>query len=136
MEAKKEKFMERCNRQLLLVGNIKRSLSATKSMSTSIESNQDLDHLLEEPEQESERQFKARKKKSLKKKPLLKDVTDSKSMDAGQSWSPTQEPNNETLSQSTPNTPQIPSSMIVLTEQEKAELKDVLMQITLRECGL
>ena len=57
-------------------------------------------------------------------------------MDVGKSWNPTQEPNNETLSQSTPNTPQIPSSMIVLTEQEKAELKDVLMQITLRECGL
>ena len=84
--------------------------------------------------QDSERQFKAKKKK--KPKPLLKDVTDSKSMDAGQSWNPTQEPNNGTVSQSTPNTPQIPSSMIVLTEQEKAELKDVLMQITLRECGL
>ena len=37
---------------------------------------------------------------------------------------------------STPNKYQLPSSMIALTEQEEAELRDVIMQMTLRDCGL
>ena len=37
---------------------------------------------------------------------------------------------------SSPNKYQIPSSMIVLTRQEEAELRDVIMQMTLRDCGL
>ena len=35
-----------------------------------------------------------------------------------------------------PNKYQIPSSLIVLTQQEEAELRDVIMQMTLRDCGL
>ena len=35
-----------------------------------------------------------------------------------------------------PNKYQLPSSMIVLTKQEEAELRDVIMQMTLRDCGL
>ena len=35
-----------------------------------------------------------------------------------------------------PNKYQLPSSMIVLTRQEEAELRDVIMQMTLRDCGL
>ena len=37
---------------------------------------------------------------------------------------------------SSPNKYKIPSSMIVLTRQEEAELRDVIMQMTLRDCGL
>ena len=35
-----------------------------------------------------------------------------------------------------PNKYQLPSPMIVLTKQEEAELRDVIMQMTLRDCGL
>ena len=35
-----------------------------------------------------------------------------------------------------PNKYQLPSSMIVLSKQEEAELRDVIMQMTLRDCGL
>ena len=37
---------------------------------------------------------------------------------------------------SSPNKYKIPSSMIVLTREEEAELRDVIMQMTLRDCGL
>ena len=35
-----------------------------------------------------------------------------------------------------PNKYKLPSPMIVLTKQEEAELRDVIMQMTLRDCGL
>ena len=38
--------------------------------------------------------------------------------------------------QSSPSKYQIPSSIIVLSKQEEAELRDVIMQMTLRDCGL
>lgn len=48
------------------------------------------------------------------------------------------EKRNEGISSSNPtvNKYQIPSSMIVLTPQEEAELRYVIMHMTMRDCGL
>jgi len=144
-----DKFMGKCNKQLQAVGSIKRKLTKTRSLSTSTDivsgyDDPDLDHLLENTDQDPDHSTlngKQRRRKSKRQKNVTIERSNFRASDENLSNKKNKkdkvvEGEKASSCGNSPNKYQLPSSMIVLSKQEEAELRDVIMQMTLRDCGL